>query len=36
MSGEAVQSGIPVTVHIPGYRLGEKVLLKAMVSTRME
>lgn len=34
MSGGAVQSGIPVTVHIPGYRLGEKVLLKAMVSTR--
>jgi len=36
MSGGAVQSGIPVTVHIPGYRLGEKVLLKAMVSTRDE
>ena len=36
MSGGAVQSGIPVTVHLPGYRLGEKVLLKAMVSTRDE
>jgi len=36
MSGGAVQSGIPVTVHLPGYRLGDKVLLKAMVSTRDE
>ena len=36
MSGGAVQSGIPVTIHLPGYRLGDKVLLKAMVSTREE
>ncbi len=34
MSGGAVQNGTPVTVRIPGYRMGEKVLLKAMVSTR--
>lgn len=34
MSGGAVSNGVPVTIHIPGYRLGDKVLLKAMVSTR--
>lgn len=32
MSGGAVRDGTPVTVRLPGYRLGEKVLLKAMVS----
>jgi molecular chaperone GrpE (heat shock protein) len=34
MSGGAVRDGVVVTVHIPGYRLGEKILMKAMVSTR--
>ena len=32
MSGGAVHAGTPVTVQLPGYRLGEKILLKAMVS----
>jgi molecular chaperone GrpE (heat shock protein) len=32
MSGGAVRDGTPVTVRQPGYRLGQKVLLKAMVS----
>jgi molecular chaperone GrpE (heat shock protein) len=32
MSGGDVRAGTPVTVRLPGYRLGEKVLLKAMVS----
>lgn len=32
MSGGAVRAGTPVTVQIPGYRMGQKILLKAMVS----
>jgi molecular chaperone GrpE (heat shock protein) len=36
MSGGEVRDGTPVTVRLPGYRLGEKVLLKAMVSAREE
>ena len=32
MSGAAVRAGTPVTVRVPGYRFGEKVLFKAMVS----
>ncbi|MFO7906131.1 MAG: nucleotide exchange factor GrpE [Planctomycetota bacterium] len=32
MSGGAVKPGTRVTVRLPGYRLGEKVLVKAMVS----
>lgn len=32
MSGGAVRAGTPVTVQIPGYRMGEKILTKAMVS----
>ena len=32
MSGGAVHAGTPVTVQLPGYRSGEKILLKAMVS----
>ena len=32
MSGGAVSAGTPVTVQLPGFRLGEKVLFKAMVS----
>ena len=32
MSGGGVTPGTPVTIRLPGYRLGEKVLLKAMVS----
>jgi molecular chaperone GrpE (heat shock protein) len=34
MSGGAVGPGTPVTVQLPGYRMGEKVLMKAMVSSR--
>ncbi|MFW6163768.1 MAG: nucleotide exchange factor GrpE [Planctomycetota bacterium] len=34
MSGGAVRGGTPVVVRLPGYRLGDKVLLKAMVSAR--
>ncbi len=34
MSGGAVREGTPVTIQLPGYRLGDKVLLKAMVSAR--
>ncbi len=36
MSGGAVRDGVPVTVQIPGYRLGEKVLIKALVSARAD
>lgn len=36
MSGGAVREGTPVTVQLPGYRLGEKILLKAMVSAGEE
>lgn len=32
MSGGAVEAGTLVTVHLPGYRAGDKVLAKAMVS----
>jgi molecular chaperone GrpE (heat shock protein) len=32
MSGGAVHAGTAVTVQLPGYRLGEKILLKAMVT----
>lgn len=32
MSGGGVKPGTPVTVRLPGYRFGEKVLIKAMVS----
>jgi molecular chaperone GrpE (heat shock protein) len=32
MSGGAVHAGSPVTVQLPGYRMGERVLMKAMVS----
>ena len=34
MSGGAVHPGTSVTVQIPGYKLGEKVLQKAMVSAK--
>jgi len=34
MSGGAVSSGTPVTVQMPGYRFGGKVLLKALVTAR--
>jgi len=36
MSGGAVHEGVPVVVQIPGYRLGEKVLSKALVSARAD
>lgn len=36
MSGGGVRAGTPVRVRMPGYRLGEKVLLKAMVSAKAE
>lgn len=32
MSGGAVRAGTPVTVQLPGYRLGQRVLMKALVS----
>jgi molecular chaperone GrpE (heat shock protein) len=32
MSGGAVREGVHVTVQIPGYRMGEKILIKTMVS----
>jgi molecular chaperone GrpE (heat shock protein) len=32
MSGGEVKAGTSVTIRLPGYRLGEKVLIKAMVS----
>jgi molecular chaperone GrpE (heat shock protein) len=34
MSGGTVHAGTQVVVRVPGYRQGEKILLKAMVSTR--
>ena len=34
MSGGTVREGTPVTVHIPGYRLGQKIIQKAMVSAK--
>jgi molecular chaperone GrpE (heat shock protein) len=34
MSGGSVHAGTQVVVRVPGYRQGEKILLKAMVSTR--
>jgi len=34
MSGGAVHDGVPVIVQIPGYRLVEKILIKALVSAR--
>jgi molecular chaperone GrpE (heat shock protein) len=34
MSGGAVHPGSPVTVRLPGYRAGGKILLKAMVSAK--
>jgi len=34
MSGGAVHAGTPVTVRVPGYRMGDRILLKAMVSAR--
>ena len=36
MSGSTVHAGTPVSVQAPGYRMGAKVLLKAMVSTKEE
>lgn len=36
MSGGAVHPGTPVTVQLPGYRLGDRVLVKAMVSAAQE
>ena len=36
MSGGAVHSGTPVVVRVPGYKLGEKVLQKALVTARAE
>jgi len=36
MSGGAVRDGVPVVVQVPGYRLGEKVLIKALVSDRAD
>lgn len=36
MSGGTVHPGTPVTVRLPGFRMGEKILAKAMVSTREE
>ncbi len=32
MSGGAVHAGTPVTVRVPGYRMGGRILIKAMVS----
>ena len=32
MGGGGVKPGTPVNVRLPGYRFGEKVLIKAMVS----
>jgi molecular chaperone GrpE (heat shock protein) len=34
MSGGSVHIGTPVVVRVPGYRMAEKVLMKAMVTTR--
>jgi len=32
MSGGSVREGVPVKIEVPGYRLGERVLQKALVS----
>ncbi len=32
MSGGSVRDGVPVKIEVPGYRLGERVLQKALVS----
>jgi molecular chaperone GrpE (heat shock protein) len=34
MSGGAVHDSVPVIVQVPGYRLGAKILIKALVSAR--
>lgn len=34
MSGGAVRDGLTVTVQIPGYVFGERVLRKAMVTAK--
>lgn len=34
MSGASVHAGAPVIVRLPGFRLGDRILLKAMVSTK--
>ena len=34
LSGGSVHAGSPVVVYLPGYRLGEKVLQKAMVTAK--
>jgi molecular chaperone GrpE (heat shock protein) len=34
LSGGTVRAGVPVVVRTPGYRFGERVLLKAMVSAK--
>jgi len=34
MSGGSVHAGTPVRVRIPGYQYGEKILLKALVTTQ--
>jgi molecular chaperone GrpE (heat shock protein) len=36
MSGGAVHAGAPVVVRLPGYRFGERVLQKAMVTAKEE
>jgi molecular chaperone GrpE (heat shock protein) len=36
MSGGAVHPGTPVTVQLPGYRMGDRVLMKALVSAQEE
>lgn len=36
MSGGSVQPGTPVVVQLPGYRMKEKVLRKAMVSAQLD
>jgi hypothetical protein len=36
MSGGSVPAGTTATVQLPGYRLGEKTLLKAMVTTALD
>lgn len=36
MSGTGVHSGVPVLIRLPGFKKDEKILVKAMVSTRTE
>jgi molecular chaperone GrpE (heat shock protein) len=36
MSGGAVRAGTPVTVQLPGYRMGTKILAKVLVSATQE